>query len=251
MRITYVGHSTVLIELDGLRLLTDPVLRRRVAHILRSAPPVRRDDVAAVDAVLLSHMHPDHFDPASLRMIGGRAQLILPRGTGRAAAKLPFPHMTELGVGERAQIQGVEVTATEAAHRRGRLLDRRSEAIGFTVAGTQRVYFAGDTDLFPKMRELRGGIDVALVPISGWGPTLGPGHMDPQRAAAALALIEPRVAVPIHWGTLHRIGLRGSHRAMIRDAPKAFALAAAKRAPSVEVRILQPGEATVVSPAGG
>jgi L-ascorbate metabolism protein UlaG (beta-lactamase superfamily) len=131
------------------------------------------------------------------------------------------------------------------------LLDRRAQAIGFEIAGTQRAYFAGDTDVFPAMGELRGGLDVALLPVAGWGPRLGPGHLDPQRAAEALTLMEPRVAVPIHWGTLYRIGLRRSHRKLLDEAPQAFARAAGRLAPSVDVRILRPGEATVVAPVGG
>jgi L-ascorbate metabolism protein UlaG (beta-lactamase superfamily) len=238
MRITYVGHSTVLIELDGLRVLTDPVLRGRVAHVLRGAPPVDLRTIGAVDVVLVSHMHHDHFDPPSLRMIEGGPALIAPRGTERAVARLEFERVTELGVGESVPAGNVGITATPALHRRGRLFAR----------GTQRVYFAGDTDIFPEMSALRGGLDAALLPVGGWGPKLGPGHLDPRRAAEALALLEPRVAVPIHWGTFHRIGLRRAHRALSNEAPQAFARAAAEYAPSVDVRILKPGETTVVEP---
>ena len=159
--------------------------------------------------------------------------------------------MVEVDEGELVPIGELSVRATPARHGDARrLFASRSKALGYLIAGSRRVYFAGDTDLFAGMADL-APVDVALLPVWGWGPRLPAGHLDPRRAAEALRLVRPRVAVPIHWGTLHRIGLRGSHRAMIRDAPKAFALAAAKRAPSVEVRILQPGEATVVSPAGG
>jgi L-ascorbate metabolism protein UlaG (beta-lactamase superfamily) len=250
VRITYVGHSTVLIDLDGLRLLTDPVLRGRVAHLVRDAPAVDLDAIADVDVVLVSHLHYDHFDSASLRMLRDRSQLIVPRGASRAVARRGFERVTELGVGESLAAGGVRVTATFAAHRRGRLLDRRSEAIGFTIAGTQRVYFAGDTDIFPSMRELRGELDVALLPVAGWGPRVGPGHLDARRAAESLALLEPRIAVPIHWGTLHRIGLRRSRRTLLTESPRSFAHEAARLAPSVDVRILDPGETTIVEPAG-
>jgi L-ascorbate metabolism protein UlaG (beta-lactamase superfamily) len=246
VRLTYIGHSTVLIEFDGVRVVTDPVLRRRVFHLVRGTSAVDRDAVAKVDLVLISHMHPDHFDPASLRMIDRVAHLIVPRGGLRSATRLGFANVRELAVGERSIVAGIEVTATWAEHRRGRLLDRRSEAIGFTVAGTQRVYFAGDTDLFPGMRELAGKLDVALLPVAGWGPRVGPGHLDAERAAESLALLEPRIAVPIHWGTLHRIGLHRSVRTLMTEPPRAFAREAARRAPTVEVRILEPGTATTV-----
>jgi L-ascorbate metabolism protein UlaG (beta-lactamase superfamily) len=251
VRLTYVGHSTVLVELDGLRLLTDPVLRPRVAHIVRGRGVAKPGALGEVDVVLISHVHHDHFDPASLRMIDGRFALVVPRGARKAAARLGRGHVTELGVGQSVRVRGLGLTATYAAHRKGRLFDRQTEAIGFVIDGTQRIYFAGDTDVFPAMRELRTRLDVALLPVSGWGPTLGPGHLDPDRAAEALALIEPRVAVPIHWGTLYRIGLRRSRRKLLDEAPEAFARAAATLAPSVEVRVLQPGEATVVAPVDG
>jgi L-ascorbate metabolism protein UlaG (beta-lactamase superfamily) len=249
VRITYVGHSTVLIELDGLRLLTDPVLRRRVAHLVRRGSAVEQDAIGVVDVVLVSHMHHDHFDPPSLRLIGGDPDLVVPRGAVEAVARLGFDRVTELAVGERVPVDGVAVTATDAMHRRGRLLDRGSEAVGFEIAGTQSVYFAGDTDLFPGMSELRGRLDVALLPVGGWGPRLGPGHLDPARAAEALTLLQPRIAVPIHWGTLHRIGLRRSRRALLAEPPRAFAREAARIAPSVDVRVLEPGDATTVEAA--
>jgi L-ascorbate metabolism protein UlaG (beta-lactamase superfamily) len=246
VRLTYIGHSTVLIELGGVCVLTDPVLRGRVAHLVRSALAVDLDAIAKVDLVLVSHMHPDHFDPGSLRMLDRAAHLIVPRGALRMATRLGFGRVTELAVGESTTVAGIEVTATWADHRRGRLLDRRSEAIGFIVTGTQRVYFAGDTDLFPGMRELAGELDVALLPVGGWGLRLGPGHLDPERAAESLTLLEPRIAVPIHWGTLHRIGLRRSLRALMTEPPRVFAREAARHAPTVDVRILEPGTATTV-----
>jgi L-ascorbate metabolism protein UlaG (beta-lactamase superfamily) len=180
-------------------------------------------------------------------MIGAAARLVVPVGARKAAARLGFEHVTELGVGQSVSA-GLEVAATHASHRHGRLFDHSSEAVGFVIAGSQRINFAGDTDLFPGMNDLGQGLDVALLPVGGWGPKLGPGHLDPRRAAEALALLEPRVAVPIHWGTLRRIGLRGAHRAQLREAPRTFSREAARLAPSVDVRVLEPGETTTVAP---
>jgi L-ascorbate metabolism protein UlaG (beta-lactamase superfamily) len=248
VRITYVGHSTVLVELDGLRLLTDPVLRGRVLHIVRGTPAVPPDAIGRVDVVLVSHMHHDHFDPGSLRMIDGDFELVVPRGGRRMAARLGFRGATELSVDQTRTFEDVAVTATHAEHRRGRLLHRGSDAIGFKVEGSQSAYFAGDTDIFAGMKG-HTEVDLALLPVSGWGPRLGPGHLDAARAAEALTLIEPRIAIPIHWGTLHRIGLRRSQRALMNEPPRLFAQEAARLAPSVDVRILEPGEATLVEPA--
>jgi L-ascorbate metabolism protein UlaG (beta-lactamase superfamily) len=243
--ITWIGHSTVLIELDGVRLLTDPVLRPRVAHLVRDAPAVEPGSIGDVALVLVSHMHHDHFDPASIRLVEGSPGLIAPQGTRKLRAARGLD-VAELGVGESSRIDGITITATPALHRRGRLFDRRTEAIGFTITGSNSVYFAGDTDVFPEMAALRGGLDVGLLPVGGWGPRLGPGHMDPKRAADSLALLEPRVAIPIHWGTLRRFGLRRSRSALVRESARAFAREAARVAPSVDVRVLAPGESTLV-----
>jgi L-ascorbate metabolism protein UlaG (beta-lactamase superfamily) len=86
------------------------------------------------------------------------------------------------------------------------------------------------------------GLDVALVPVAGWGPRIPPGHLDPERAAAALALLRPRVAVPIHWGTLAPMWWRPRTAQALRAAPETFRRHAARAAPSVDVQILAPGQ---------
>jgi L-ascorbate metabolism protein UlaG (beta-lactamase superfamily) len=249
MRVTWIGHSTVLIDLDGVRLITDPVFRSRTAHIVRHAPAVDPLAIGEVDLVLVSHMHHDHFDPRSLRLVEGGPELIVPRGAAAGAVRRGFGPVSELVVGERLERGPITITATPTNHARGRLFDRRSEAIGFKIAGTEGLYFAGDTDTFPEMRAHRGALDVALLPIGGWGPRLGAGHMNPKRAAESLLLLEPRIAVPIHWGTLHRIGMSKAQRATMCEAGTDFSREAARLAPSVEIRVLQPGESTLVEPA--
>ncbi len=134
------------------------------------------------------------------------------------------------------------MVATPAVHEGRRApFGPRTESIGFMVAGSHAVYFAGDTDLFPEMADLAPAIDVALLPVWGWGPSVGPGHLDPERAAAAAALIAPGLAVPIHWGTF------ALPRAFRRRADPAwpareFAAFAARKAPPVQARVLVPGE---------
>jgi L-ascorbate metabolism protein UlaG (beta-lactamase superfamily) len=141
------------------------------------------------------------------------------------------------------------VTATPAEH--GRLPGRlRQVAIGYVVAGTTSVYFAGDTDLFPEMSDLAPlRLDVALLPIWGWGPRLGAGHLDPRRAAEALRLIRPRIAIPIHWGVLRPLGVGWLEPGYMTKPGKLFAEAAAELAPEVEVKILAPGESVRIDPA--
>jgi len=103
------------------------------------------------------------------------------------------------------------------------------------------VYFAGDTDLFPEMANLSDELDVALLPVWGWGPKLGVGHLTPERAAEALTLLWPRVAVPIHWGTLRPLAIGKIASNFLAEPPLAFRKHAAQLAPEVQVEILAPG----------
>jgi L-ascorbate metabolism protein UlaG (beta-lactamase superfamily) len=242
MRIEYVGHSTVVVDVDGVRLLTDPLLRNRVAH-LRRALPVDAGALRGIDAVLVSHAHYDHLDVPSLEKLGKKLPVVLPKGLGRLLRKKRFESVLEVEVGETVHIGALEVRVVPAAHDAGRApFGATGEPVGYVVSGTQSAYFAGDTDLFEGMSEL-GALDVALVPIWGWGPELGPGHLDPAGAAEAVARIRPSVVVPIHWGTYFPIHL-GLRRvpAFLGSPPDDFLAAMAGAAPEVEVRVLRPGE---------
>jgi L-ascorbate metabolism protein UlaG (beta-lactamase superfamily) len=241
-RVTYLGHATTLIETGGARLLTDPVLRSRIAHIRRHAAPPSPPHLEDVDAVLISHGHADHLDPPSLRLLGRDVTVIVPRGLGRLLGRRRLGEARELGAGERARVGSVTITAVPAAHDGRRLpVGPRVSALGYLIEGGSRTYFAGDTDLFEGMREIGPDLDLALLPIAGWGPRVGAGHLDPERAARATALLRPRVVVPIHWGTL-AVGWRprGDPEADARE----FERLVRERVPGVEVRVLEPGQST-------
>jgi L-ascorbate metabolism protein UlaG (beta-lactamase superfamily) len=241
-RITWLGHATALLELGGARLLTDPVLRDRVGHLRRHAasPPAGVAD--GIDAVLLSHLHLDHADVSSLRRLRRDVAVLVPRGAGPLVRRLGFTRTSELSAGEAVRVAGAVVTAVDAVHDgRRHPLAPPAEAIGFVVDGERRVYFAGDTDVFDAMEDLAGTLDTALVPVWGWGPSLGTGHMDPLAAARAVALLRPRVAVPIHWGTFFPAGLARWRGSALVEPPRVFARHARELAPDVEVRVLAPG----------
>jgi L-ascorbate metabolism protein UlaG (beta-lactamase superfamily) len=155
--------------------------------------------------------------------------------------------VTELAPGESAAIGAVTVTAVEADHPTERRFDRGGEAIGFLLSGSRRVYFAGDTDLFDGMRGLCPDLDLALLPIWGWGTGLGPGHMDPGEAARAAALLLPGLVVPIHWATYLPFHLR-RHRGLLATPGEEFARLTAELAPGVPVEVVRPGS-TVAVPA--
>lgn len=243
MQITYLGHATVLIELDGVRILTDPILRSRIAHLRRHGT-VAPEAIAGIDAVLLSHAHGDHLDPPSIRRVGGEPRVIAPVGLAPLLARRRVHHVTEIDVDGSARVEPVAITAFAADHdgRRTPVATLRAPALGYLIRGSRSVYFAGDTGLHDEMTRLAAAaVDVALVPVAGWGPTLGPGHMDPREAAASLALLQPKVAIPIHWGTLAPIGAKPPTAA----PAEAFVAAAAELAPDVRCVILAPGEGSV------
>jgi L-ascorbate metabolism protein UlaG (beta-lactamase superfamily) len=247
-RIVYVGHSTVLVDMDGVKLLTDPLLRPRLLHLRRTG----KADVRAlrgVDAVLVSHLHFDHLDFPSLEKLGRELPMVVPRGAGGLLRKRGFRSVSELAEGEALGIGGLTVVGTPAVHDAGRIpFGARAEPLGYTIRGSRSVYFAGDTEVFDGMAAL-GPVDVALLPIWGWGPGLGGGgHMNPSEAAEAARLLEASIVVPIHWGTYFP-----AHHGLRRlpafiEAPAAeFAARMAETAPGIEVRVLRPGEETVLA----
>jgi L-ascorbate metabolism protein UlaG (beta-lactamase superfamily) len=239
MQITWVGHATVLIDLDGTRLLTDPVLRNRVAHLRARRDEPRVADLGRIDAVLLSHAHRDHLDVRSLKRLGGDVPVISARGAVGALRRRGFrAEVDAVDEGAIRTVGPLVVRATPARH------GRPGAAVGFIVQGSQTVYFAGDTDLFPELDRLADPLDVALLPIWGWGPSLGEGHLDPERAAEATRLLEPRIVIPIHWGTFAPIGR--SRAAFLHEPPQAFQRLVGEQAPGVEVRLLEPGATTSV-----
>jgi len=139
-------------------------------------------------------------------------------------------------------IGSLEVIATRVTHdRRRRPLGPAADPIGYLVRGSRTFYFPGDTDLDPSMADLRGAVDVALIPIWGWGRSVGSGHLDPRRAATAVALIAPAVAIPIHWGTF-ALRLVATRRSDFDRPAVEFAAVTRRYAPAVDVRVLAPGE---------
>ena len=249
-RIVYLGPPSVQLELQGTRILTDPLLLNRVLHLYRRSPPVATQHYTDIDAVLISHNHWDHLDLRSLRRLDRETQIIVPRGVAAMFRRRGYPNSVQLREDEEAQVGPVRVQATHAKHIGGRpLVSVATASAGYLIEGQQRILFFGDTDYFPEMADIAEDLDVALVPVAGWGPTLGDGHMDPQQAAEAVALLKPRLAIPIHWGTFFPFGLRQLGRAAGDDPAHLFSQLVAEVAPEVEVRMLNPGEAVDLEPA--
>lgn len=242
-QVTFVGHATVLIEVAGVRILTDPVLTDRVGFIRRVADPVPAHTAHDIDLVLISHLHHDHLHVPSLRRIAPGAPVVVPRGAAHVARRGRFDDIVEVVEGDRITVRDVTVTVVPAIHKDQRLpFGRRAQPVGYLVeAGGWSCYFAGDTDLFDEMHALDGRVDVALLPVWGWGPTLGHGHLDPSRAAEAVDRIRPASVVPIHWGTLWPIGL-GRYRAdRLVAPPQELVESLGRFGVATDVHLLEPG----------
>lgn len=241
LRLTWLGHATALIEMDGVRLLTDPLLGDHLGPLQRHGPLPDLSLLGPIDAALVSHAHPDHFDRTSLRRLPGEPLLIVPDGLGATAARLGPAH--ELAVGRSTTVGGVHITAVEARHGRWPR-HPRATTVGYLITGRHRVYFAGDTSKFDGIADLAGAADIALLPIGSWGPHGAPWHLGPTGAAEVAAMLRVANVVPIHWGTFYPAGLHRVWPDPLARPARRFVRRAAELAPDTEVRVLQPGDAT-------
>ena len=212
------------------RLLTDPLLRSRVAFLRRHGPPAELPE--GVDAVLLSHMHRDHADLPSLRRLPSGTLVIAPAGSGAVLRGL---NVREVDVGETVEVAGVDDLC---GPRRSRRAPATPEVAPCPPSASSRT-----ASTSPATRTCSRGWPTsarwppALLPIWGWGPALGPGHLDPEEAARALSLLNPELVVPIHWGTLLAAGFGRRHAHLLRKPVDDFLRHAGRLAPDVEVRV--------------
>lgn len=246
--ISWWGHATVTIADSGLRILTDPVLTSHVGHLRRRRGPIPPEAAAEADLVLISHLHGDHLHVRSLRKIAQRTPVLMPKGALKAVRMLRFlPHLdiTEVSAGEVVQVGDVRVRAVPARHdARRHDLARLGSAppLGYVIEGQQRTYFAGDTALYPEMPQEVGRCDVALLPVGGWGPGLGPLHLNSKTAAEAARRLNAGTVIPIHYGTLWPIGLDRVKPAEFYRPGLDFAQVIPQVAPRTTAHVLEPGE---------
>ncbi len=247
-RVTFLGHATILIEIDGIRVLTDPILRERVGPLTRTSGPPDKALWSGIDAVLISHSHWDHLDYGSLKLMGFDVPLIARTGMAGDFRSRGFRDVTELEPGGERLVGDVRIEAVHAEHKGfGPPVGGTDRCLGFILHGTQSIYFAGDTAYFEGMADFDIGLDLALLPVWGWGPTAKPQeHLDPMGAARAAAVIKPRIAVPIHWGTLHPVGLSWMRPSTRIDPPHQFAQLMRRMAPDTAVRVLPNGGSLTV-----
>ncbi|MFC4607001.1 MBL fold metallo-hydrolase [Streptomyces maoxianensis] len=250
VEVTWWGHATCTVEDSGIRVLTDPLFVRRLAHLRRRRGELPPPEAATAEAVLVSHLHADHLHLPSLARLAPGTLVVVPSGAGRSVpglrrlARSAGLRVTEVAPGDEVRIEDLVVRAVPALHDGRRLPfgPHRSPALGYVISGESRTYFAGDTGLFDSMADEVGPVDVALLPVGGWGPCLGRGHLDPDRAAQAVASLAPGAAVPVHYGTYWPIGMDGIRPHEFYAPGEEFARKAARLAPRVAVHRPAHGE---------
>jgi L-ascorbate metabolism protein UlaG (beta-lactamase superfamily) len=235
--IEFLGHSSLVLELDGVRLLTDPALRERIGPLQRTVAEPADRALEGIDVVLVSHLHWDHLDLPSLRRVPRSARIVVPAGAGAWLRSQGFDHVVEAAPRERLDLGGLTIEPVPARHGGTRPpLGPTTQALGYVIRGSRSVWFAGDTDLHPGMAALRGMVDIAFLPVWGWGPVLRRGvHLDPARAAAAAGLVGVGTAVPIHWGTYWPRGMGRVRRGRLIEPPREFARLTAALVPGLRV----------------
>jgi L-ascorbate metabolism protein UlaG (beta-lactamase superfamily) len=248
MRLTWLGHASLVLDLDGVRILTDPLLGRHSGPLRRRGPVPRSEQWRDARAVLVSHLHHDHAELSSLRRVAA------PVLTADAnAGFLRRRGLTAHGLGEgwgrdwhQVDSSDVRVRLTRAVHGDRPMPHRPNQANGHLVVGSGlRVWVAGDTDLYPELErvpELAGGeIDLAVVPVWGWGPRLSGGHLTPATAAEACRAVGAKAALPYHWGTFHPPFLAGRPAGWMDLPGRDFAEGLERRAPGCRALVLDPG----------
>lgn len=211
---TWWGHASVTVEINGVRIALDPLFSDRLAHLKRyAATPA--EHAWDADVVLVSHLHADHLHRGSLKRFGPEVPFVIPKGGESLLARHHPERVRGVVPGDVLEVAGARITVLGATHegRRGPQSKAEGPALGFRVdAGERSFWFPGDTEVRDDMADV-GHVDLALVPIGGWGPTLEDGHMDPVDGARAVGLVGATTAVPVHWGTFWPVGMRSVKRA--------------------------------------
>ncbi|WP_148210399.1 MBL fold metallo-hydrolase [Tolumonas auensis] len=210
--LTWIGHSSFLLQLGGLNMLIDPVMSSSLGGVVpRNAPPGLSWSALPkkIDVVMITHNHRDHMDVPTLKKLGPNPLYLVPHGMRHWFLKNGFPHVQELAWWQQTQVGNATMTFVPAQHwsRRG-LMDMNTSWWGGFVMEHDgfRLYHAGDTAWFDGFREIGrrcGPIDVAMLPIGAYAPRwfMRHQHMDPDDALKAFVALEAKLFVAMHWGT--------------------------------------------------
>ncbi|MBT0995782.1 MBL fold metallo-hydrolase [Cellulomonas sp. DKR-3] len=260
LTVRWLGHASVVLDLPArdeagrarsVRVLTDPLLRRHAGLLRRRGAAPRREDWTGADVALVSHLHHDHAELGSLELLAGVPVVSAPANAHWLRAHGVAGVGVAEGTGWTVPGTDVRVVPVAAVHGDRPMPHRPNAAVGFVlVAGDLRVWFAGDTAPYAGMAHLTevagGPVDLALLPVGGWGPRLSGGHMDPVQAARVVATVGARWAVPVHWGTLHAPVSRHLPPGWMNAAGPAFAAAVQREDVACGVHVLAPGGAVTL-----
>lgn len=215
LRVTWLGHSTMLIDIDDARILVDPVWGERASPWSSAGParfyemPLPLSELPAVDAVIISHDHYDHLDYETVsQMRDLDTQWLVPLGIGAHLEHwgVPPARIVELDWWEAAEVAGVTLTATPARHFSGRWLDRMATTLwaGWSLKGPEHsVFYSGDTALHPELADIGqrlGPFDLTLVEAGAYDNTWTDVHLGPEQAVIAHQMVGGEVMMPVHWG---------------------------------------------------
>jgi len=219
LRITWVGHSSLLIEIDGKRILTDPVWSDRVSFTQSYGPkrffqpPIALDNLPPLDAVLLSHDHYDHLDKDTMKFFAGKTiPFYCSLGVSKYLTKwgIQADFITEMDWGDSVIIGGdCVITTTPARHFSGRGILNRNETLwsSFVIKGTKHnIFFGADSGWFPGFTDIGdtyGPFDLTILEIGAYGKHWPDIHMGPDHASNAHIALKGKIMMPIHWGTFN------------------------------------------------
>jgi L-ascorbate metabolism protein UlaG (beta-lactamase superfamily) len=250
MRVTWWGHSSLTAEWAGQRVLFDPVLVDSIAHLRRRRGPTPPAIARQADVVVISHLHADHCHLPSLRLLAPGTLVVGPAGTAEflhRAKGCRSLRCVEVVAGEEVRVEDLAVHALFAEHddRRSPVSRARAQPLSYLITsarpGMQSLWFGGDTALHEEIARV-APVNVALVPVAGWGPSLGPGHLNPEQAAEVVGRLSAEVAIPIHYGTFWPRGLDWLANEQFLGPERRFAENVEQLAPRTAVHVLAPGE---------
>ncbi len=252
LRVTWFGHSTLLLEIDGRRILTDPVWAERTSPVTWLgperwyAPPLKLDELPAIDAVLISHDHYDHLDYTTITAIKDwNTTFVVPLGVAAHLVGwgVPEARIVELDWWQSTSVDNLKIACTPARHASGRMLLDNNKTLwaGYAIMGEKhRVYFSGDTGLFPAMREIGerlGPFDLTMIEAGAYDPAWPDWHIGPEQAIVAHEWVRGRAFLPIHWG-LFNLAYHGwtepIERVLAAAAPRSITVLSPRPGQSIE-----------------